>query len=787
MSDTTGNTFFVRMQRPRISFMLAMLCLLLTCVFAWGAYMQWRHNVVAQTLEQARDGAVASVRQVLSDQVRQLQTVLELPGIVQVLRGGNATAVAVAIREKFPDAQEVQVLPDDLTAAYADVARSGYARLGLMEAALGSDGVKAWVVRDGAQIGLGMAVMVQLGQAPAVIYLRLPVRSLIGVFDTINVPDSTYLALRQGNYTVVERGSATLASGGEALAKPLDWVDLRVAAALPRLENIPFDLGLVPSLIVAIVCVLLVVILLLVVRGNVVLPRRRHVRVADTEELTLRESLEQEAQGHVPVLKKESVATATSSSLHFQSSPTTVVQASLFKADDIYGVVSGDLTPDVARLIGQAIGTAMHVKGLRGIVIGRDARLSSAELSAALSDGLRHTGCDVVDIGLAPTPVVYFAACHLDVSSCVAVTGGHHPSDYNGFKIVLGGESLSSEAISELYRCIVDGRFHMSVDPGRLNERDVIGDYIQRIADDVQLNRPLKIVADAGNGVAGEIVPRLFEAIGAELLPLHCEIDGAFPDRYPDTSNPENLQKLIQMVEHSDADLGIAFDGDAGSLSVVTRQGRVVLSDRLLMLFAADVLQRNPGALVIYDIKCTSKLSDYVLRHGGSPLMWNTGHSLIKTKMRETGAELAGDISGHFFFKERWYGFEDALYAAARLLEILAQREDHPSEVFAALPDPSFAHELKQSVEGDPYTLVASLIEEVQRGGEGSLFNGTRLFTVDGLRADFADGWGLVRASGVESALVLRFEADTQVGLERIQRAFRTHLQALLPEQKLMF
>ncbi|HHW4680878.1 MAG TPA: phosphomannomutase/phosphoglucomutase, partial [Xylella taiwanensis] len=414
----------------------------------------------------------------------------------------------------------------------------------------------------------------------------------------------------------------------------------------------------------------------------------------------------------------------------------------------------------------------------------RDGRLSSSELSAALSDGLRHAGCDVVDIGLVPTPVVYFAACHLDVGSCVAVTGGHHPPDYNGFKIVLGGEALSSEAINDLYRCIADGRLHVSVDPGRLNERDVVGDYIQRIADDVQLNRPLKIVADAGNGAAGEIVTRLFEAIGADLVPLYCDIDGTFPHRHPDLGEPGNLKNLIQMVERSDADVGIAFDGDAASLSVVTRQGRIVLSDRLLMLFAADVLQRNPGALVIYDVKCTSKLSDYVLRNGGSPLMWKTGHSLIKAKMRETSAELAGEMSGHFFFKERWYGFEDALYAAARLLEILAQHEDHPSEVFAALPDAYSTQELKQPVEGDTQALMRSFIEEVQRGGEGSVFDGGRLSTVDGLRADFADGWGLVRASDTAPGLVLCFEADTQVGLERIQNAFRTHLQALLPDQR---
>ncbi|ARO67787.1 phosphomannomutase/phosphoglucomutase [Xylella fastidiosa subsp. pauca] len=787
MSVTIGNELILPMKRRRIAFLLAMLCLLLAGVFCWGAYIQWRQNVVQQKLEQARDGAVTSLLQVLSGQAKQLQNVVQRPAIVQVLGGGDVTAAAAAVREQFPGTEEVQVLTGDLSAAYADVARSGYARLGLIEAALGGDGVKAWVVRDGTQIGLGMAVMVKLGQAPAVVYLRLPLRGLISALDAIEVPNSTYLALRQGSYTVVERGSAALASGGEALAKPLGWVDLRVAAAVPQLENIPFDLGLLPSLIAAGVFVLVAAVLLLVAGGHRMLPRR-HAQMADAEQeqFTLRESVVQESPERAIVLNEENNV-ALSSSLHLQSNLEAVVQPSLFHEDDIHGVVPGELNPGVAKLIGQAIGSAMQVKGLSDIVIGRDDRVSSFELSAALSDGLRHAGCNVVDIGLVPIPVVYFAACHLGVGSCVAVTGGHHPHDYNGFKIVLGGESLSSEAMSDLYQCITNGRLYASVDSGSLSERDVVDDYIQRIADDVQLNRPLKIVADLGHGAAEEILSRLFKAIGADLVSLYGDIDGVSLHGHPDSDELGNLQKLIQRVEQADADLGLAFDGDAASLRVVTRQGEVILSDSVLMLFATDVLQRNPGALVIYDAECTSKLSDYVLRNGGSPLMWKTGHSSIKAKMRETGAELAGEMSGYFFFKERWYGFEDALYAAARLLEILAQREGNPSQVFAALPHAYFTAQMEQSVECDAQACVQSFIEEVQRSVEGSVFDGARLFAFDGLRADFTDGWGLVRVSDTASALVLRFEADTQAGLERIQSAFRTHLQALLPGQILVF
>jgi len=303
---------------------------------------------------------------------------------------------------------------------------------------------------------------------------------------------------------------------------------------------------------------------------------------------------------------------------------------------------------------------------------------------------------------------------------------------------------------------------------------------VQRIADDVQLDRPLKVVADAGNGVAGAVAPQLLEAIGAEVIPLYCEVDGQFPNHHPDPSEPHNLEDLVQMVRRFDADLGVAFDGDGDRLGVVTRDGRIVFADRLLMLFAADVLARNPGAMVIYDVKCTGRLADYILRNGGSPMMWKTGHSLIKARMRETDAELAGEMSGHFFFKERWYGFDDGLYAAARLLEILAQREEDPSEVFDELPDAVSTPELKVAVaEGTQHAQVALVVAAAQ--AEDSPFAAARISTIDGLRADFSDGWGLVRASNTTPVLVLRFEADDADALERIKGLFREQLRQVLP------
>ncbi|GAE55502.1 hypothetical protein XPR_2137 [Xanthomonas arboricola pv. pruni MAFF 301420] len=466
--------------------------------------------------------------------------------------------------------------------------------------------------------------------------------------------------------------------------------------------------------------------------------------------------------------------------------PAVQVATEMFRAYDIRGVVGKDLNPGVAALIGQAIGSVMQAQGLREVVVGRDGRLSGPELANGLIDGLRRAGCQVIDIGLAPTPVVYFGAYELRAGSCVAVTGSHNPPDYNGFKIVIGGETLSGAAIAELHQRINEGRLHTAATPGDLEQRDISDAYIQRIADDVQLDRPIKVVVDAGNGVAGDIAPRLLEAIGAEVIPLYCEIDGTFPNHHPDPSEPHNLDDLVKMVQRFDADIGVAFDGDADRLGVVTKQGAMVFPDRLLMLFAADVLQRNPGALVIYDVKCTGKLSDHVLRNGGSPLMWKTGHSLIKAKMRETDAELAGEMSGHFFFKERWYGFDDGIYAAARLLEILAQREETPSEVLDALPESVSTPEIKVPVDGDAHALVARFVERAQ-AGEESPFESARLSTIDGLRADFADGWGLVRASNTTPILVLRFEADTEDALQRIRGLFRSQLQALLPDHPLEF
>jgi len=377
--------------------------------------------------------------------------------------------------------------------------------------------------------------------------------------------------------------------------------------------------------------------------------------------------------------------------------------------------------------------------------------------------------------------VIYFGAYQLRTGCAVAITGSHNPPDYNGFKIVVGEETLSGAAITQLHARISEGRLHRAAQPGGLQQRDVGEDYIERIAGDVQLGRRLQVVVDAGNGVAGEIAPRVLRAIGAEVTPLYCDIDGNFPNHHPDPSDAHNLVDLIQMVGKLDADLGLAFDGDGDRLGVVTREGEIIHPDRLLMLFAADVLERNPGAVIVYDVKCTGRLPGHILRHGGSPLMWKTGHSLIKAKMRETGAELAGEMSGHFFFKERWFGFDDAIYAAARLLEILGASRQSPSEVLNALPNGVCTPEIKvDAPDGDPHAFV-------ERFQQAARFEGARHSTIDGLRVDWPDGWGLVRASNTTPVLVMRFDADSQAGLSRIQTAFREQLRTVDPDLVLPF
>lgn len=457
----------------------------------------------------------------------------------------------------------------------------------------------------------------------------------------------------------------------------------------------------------------------------------------------------------------------------------TPVPAEIFKAYDIRGIVGKTLTAPIVELIGRAIGSEGRARKQTRIVIGRDGRLSGPELTAALARGLQASGLDVIDLGRVATPMVYFAAHHLGADSGVAVTGSHNPPDYNGLKMVLGGETLAGEAIQQLKQRIERG--DLAQGSGSYSQYDIAPEYLARITGDLKLARPMKIAVDCGNGVPGAFAPTLYRRLGCEVQELYCEVDGTFPNHHPDPSVPKNLEDLIRAVRTTDAELGLAFDGDGDRLGVVTKSGEIIYPDRQLMLFAKDVLARNPGGLIIFDVKSTRNLAPWIERHGGKPLLWKTGHSFVKSKMRETGALLAGEMSGHVFFKERWYGFDDGLYAGARLLEILSLERD-PSAVLHALPDAVSTPELQIKLkEGENY----ALIEKLQAAAR---FEGAReVIRIDGLRVEYPDGFGLARSSNTTPVIVLRFEANDAAALKRIQEDFRRVILNVKPDAVLPF
>ncbi|WP_148253251.1 phosphomannomutase/phosphoglucomutase [Aidingimonas lacisalsi] len=459
----------------------------------------------------------------------------------------------------------------------------------------------------------------------------------------------------------------------------------------------------------------------------------------------------------------------------------TSVPASIFRAYDIRGIVDDTLTEDGVERIGHAIGSEAAERGESTVIVARDGRLSGPRLQAAMIRGLTTAGRDVIDIGMVPTPVLYYATHVLEAStSGVMVTGSHNPSDYNGFKIVLKGETLSGEAITALHQRLEEGNLVQG--QGHVREVDMRDAYLDRILADVRLERPIKAVVDCGNGVAGELGPRLIERLGAETIPLFADIDGTFPNHHPDPGKPDNLKDLIRTVANSGADIGLAFDGDGDRLGVVTPAGELIYPDRLMMTYAEDMLSRNPGARVIFDVKCTGNLAQVIENAGGTPEMWRTGHSLIKARMKETNAQLAGEMSGHIFIKERWYGFDDGLYAAARLLEILAKQTCDADTFFARYPQDMGTPEINIEVTDDSkFGLVERLAREGDFGSDGVKT------TLDGIRVDYPDGWGLCRASNTTPVLVLRFEGKNEAALERIQARFGDALTQVAPGIELPF
>ena len=456
------------------------------------------------------------------------------------------------------------------------------------------------------------------------------------------------------------------------------------------------------------------------------------------------------------------------------------INPAIFRAYDIRGIVETELTPNAVYTIGLALGSEANDRGETTLIIGRDGRLSGPELINALIQGLLHSGCHVIDIGRVPTPVLYFATHTLSSRSGVMLTGSHNPVNYNGLKMVLGGETLADGEIQNLYQRIQTNNFQIR-SSGTYKTAEIIPHYIQRITQDIKLRRPLKIVIDCGSGITGLVAPVLFKALGCDVIELFSEVDGNFPNHHPDPSVAENLTDLKEAVITHQAEVGLAFDGDGDRLGIVTNTGEIIWPDRQLMLYAIDVLSRNVDATIIYDVKSTYHLERIIKQHGGQPIMWKTGHSFMKNKLKESGGLLAGEMSGHIFFKERWYGFDDGLYTGARLLEILAKNQRTTEQLFADIPNSVNTPELKLPIaEAEKFTFMQKFQQQAD-------FASAKITTIDGLRADFADGWGLIRPSNTSPYLILRFEAETQTSLDKIKTLFRQQLLNLNPHIALPF
>ena len=464
-----------------------------------------------------------------------------------------------------------------------------------------------------------------------------------------------------------------------------------------------------------------------------------------------------------------------------QSTDVTLPDPSIFKAYDVRGIVDRTLTQSAVRAIGSALGSLASESAVNCIAVGRDGRLSGPALRDALVDGITSTGIDVTDIGMAPTPVLYFATHHLKTGSGVSITGSHNPPEYNGLKMMLAGATLYGDGIQALRQRLESGRIVVASRRGQRQSVDVVAAYLGAIVSDVKLARPMKIAIDCGNGVAGAVAPELYRRLGCDVIELFCDVDGTFPNHHPDPSHPENLQDLIRSLRETDAEIGLAFDGDGDRLGVVTKDGRIIYPDRQMMLFAQHVLAQLPGSEIIFDVKCTRLLAPWIRGHGGRPTMWRTGHSLIKAKLKETGAPFAGEMSGHFFFNDRWPGFDDGLYAGARLLEVLSRHAD-PSAQLNALPDAVNTPELQlKTADGENFTLVERLRTE------GEFAGAEEIITIDGVRVEYADGFGLARPSNTTPVVVMRFEGDDSAALKRIQQKFGAEILKIKPDAQLPF
>jgi phosphomannomutase / phosphoglucomutase len=750
----------------------AVLCALLALWFGFNGLDIYGQNKTERDVLAARDKVVKSIAPFSKSRIAQMLEAQKQVGPLAF--SSEHENIGLIFKNTVEGAELVEVHPVDLTAAYANVAKFGAGKLAVLEAGANDEQVAFRIIKVSGAPKLAMVKMIGSGVNDLLVYVQVPLAGLDKAMD-LDIPENTYLAIRQNRVDLLQRGDQSLAATAENSASAIPQTPWRVVASAPLAEKGMFEAGGSPEIGLALLFALAALACL---AAPAYLKKRRASAEEDMQdgaELTIGEM---KAQG---IIVPELDVPKPVFNIRETTRPKVPLERSIFRAYDIRGVVGTNLDAGIARLIGEVIGTILVEKGLHGIVVGYDGRLSSVNLADGLNEGLVSAGVSVLNIGQVPTPLVYFATHNSEFSSGISVTGSHNPPDYNGFKIVIDGHTLSGDEITGIFERIVEKKVIQAKQPGHVSTKNIVPDYTRFIADDIQIDRRLKVVVDCGNGVPGAVAPDVLTAIGAEVESIYCEVDGNFPNHHPDPSDPDNLVDLIEVVKRSGADIGLAFDGDGDRMGVVTAQGQIIFPDRLLMLFAEDVLHRNPGAAIIYDVKCTGALQGHILRHGGSPIMWKTGHSLIKAKMKETHAELAGEMSGHFFFAERWFGFDDGIYAAARLLEILAAAPEGIQALFDALPSAESTPELKVELkEGEQHAFIERFVAKAQ-------FEGARINTIDGIRADWSDGWGLVRASNTTPVLVLRFEAESKERLAQIKQIFREQMLALDPGLTLPF
>jgi phosphomannomutase/phosphoglucomutase len=779
----------------------------LAAAAALQIFFLWRQDATRTTIELEARRLVESVAAEVATRqagLKELALAPSLGALTDPLSTTTATELLPTLLPKLAGAKTLNWIPAaDIQLAGPTLREVGFTRAELYRQALRQGQTSpAQLTLAGGQPMLLIAEPVrQEGEIRGVVLAEWPAEPLRQLINEVD-PSGGMIGLYQRTSYIEALAVFTAQRSAiveESLRQvPIGGTALSIGYGVPEL--LPFPIGdQVPSLLILLLAGLL---------GGVAMVLRDHLQSAmdkvrdrfkkpDTyrtmaEQLALEE--EQAAKkaaaraGKTPARAAPSAEVAASAPAPAPAPapagpalrrPLVVPDRSIFRAYDIRGIVDTAITPEVAEQIGLAVGSEVRARNLSDVIVARDGRLSGPDLVRGLIKGLRATGCDVIDVGAVPTPLLYFATYEIGSGSGVMLTGSHNPPEYNGFKIMVGGETLAGEKIQELYARIAENRFIEGA--GALRQLDVVERYIDRVSGDVQLETPLHVILDAGNGIPGAVAPRLFEAIGCQVTPLYCEVDGNFPNHHPDPSDPHNLTDLIMAVKQTKADIGLAFDGDGDRLGVVLQNGEIVYPDRQLMLFAQDVLSRNPGSTVIFDVKCTGALAGIIRAAGGVPMMWKTGHSLIKAKMKETEAQLAGEMSGHFFFKERWYGFDDGMYAGCRLLEIIASSGLSADELFAELPKGVSTPELKvQMTEGAHYVYI-------ERFQQKAKFEGARISMIDGIRADWDDGWGLVRASNTTPILVLRFDAKDSGALQRIQEVFRQQLLAVDPTLKLPF